>query len=133
MDLSTVAMDQEKEDAGVRVHITDAAGDPQFYDGDKAVTITVAGKYSKACREALFAQARAVRRRGGIPILPEEQARLSIELVASCILDWEGFSSSGEVCPMTKETAVRLLTLGPWIREQLEEAMFARGPRPFAA
>ena len=126
MDISTLAISQEREDAGVVVHIADAQGELQFYDGERPITITVGGKYSKTYREAMFAQAREIRRRGGIPLPPDEQFRRGIQFVASCILAWEGFTSGDQACPFSRDTAVALLTMAPWIMEQLEDAIFNR-------
>ncbi len=117
MDIQTID-DVAREDEGTLVMVKDAAGEEQ--DG---VTILVAGTYSTAYRKAVSAQRdRMLRQRRG-NLTGEQLERQQLELVAACIIEWDGFTSNGQPFPLSKDNAITLLTRAPWIREQVEEAM----------
>lgn len=123
-NLSTVTPAEDREDAGVTVHVRDARGESMFYGDDKKpVTILVAGTYSKLYRKVTSAiRDRALKQRRATltaDILFEQQ----LETVASCILAWDGFFDGDASFPLTKANAMRLLSMAPWIREDVEVAM----------
>jgi len=110
-----------QEDEGIVVSVKDAQGAPQFV-GETPVTITVAGSYSAIYRRALDAQRdRMVKLRRGLT--GEALQRQQLELVAACILRWDGIMNGDKVFPLTKDNAVALLEAAPWIREEVEAAM----------
>jgi hypothetical protein len=113
----------EREDEGTPVHIRNEAGELQ-YENDKPVTITVAGSYSKTYRKATEAQRdKSLKQRRSVPT-GEQLSRQALEILASCIVSWEGFTSQGKPFGYSKENAIALLDSAPWIREQCEEALY---------
>lgn len=115
-----------REDEGQVVHIRDARGD-LAYTGEgeqrKPVTVRVAGTFSTHYRRANDAIQQRVLKRRQRDITPEQVLANRIELVRSCILDWQGFTNQGKPLVFSPENATLLLTKCPWVRAQLEEAM----------
>lgn len=110
-----------QEDEGIVVPVKDERGEPQFV-GDVPVTITVAGTYSSVYRRALDAQRdRLMKRRRAST--GDELQRQQLEIVAACILAWDGIMSGEKAFPLTKENAIVLLEAAPWIRADVEAAM----------
>ena len=108
----------EREDEGTVVQVKDENGDTQ-----EGVTITVAGTYSSRYRRATDAQRERMLKSRRASLTGEQLNRQQLELVAACIISWEGFTAEGKPYPLTKENAVALLDNAPWIREEVESAM----------
>ncbi len=114
-----------REDAGTTIHLRDAAN-AKMYQADEKTPITalVAGSYSSRYRRAQEANRdKAVKRRAPLDgDQLDEQAR---ELLAACIISWDGVADDdGQPIPFSKKNAVDLLARAPWIREQIENAVF---------
>lgn len=126
MEISGNKSVTEREDEGTVVHVRDASGEPAIYEngtGPKPVTITVAGTYSSKYRRAVDAQRDRMLKQRRASLSGEQLNRQQLELVAACVLSWEGFTAEDKPFPLTKDNAVLLLDNAPWIREQVEEAM----------
>lgn len=117
-----------REEAGQTLHIRNADGslafveDAQAPDGRRPVTIRVAGSHAKVFREAYDAQRRQLVQQRE-PLTPEQRAQLRLELIASCVLAWDGFTNAGAPFPCTPANAVLLLATAPWIADAVEEAI----------
>jgi len=123
-DLSQAAPVVAREDKGIAVHLRDEAGDLMYHGDDKPVTWTVVGTYSGRYRKALDAQAdKRFRSRSRQPDDLDQIREDSIDLVADCSLAWDGFYDNGQPLAFSKASAVKVLKLAPWIREQVERAM----------
>jgi hypothetical protein len=83
----------------------------------------VAGTYSRLYRRQLDAQRDRMLKARRAMLTAEQLTQNQIELVASCILGWDGFTNAGAPFLCTHENAVTLLTKAPWVRDQLEDAM----------
>lgn len=122
MDVTQAATTAEREDAGIVVHVEEADHTLAQENG-KPVTITVAGTYSTRYRKAFEAQRRRifgrVRRRPDA----DDAYRQALELVAACVISWEGFTNNGQPYPCTPANAVALFEQAPWILRQVEDAM----------
>lgn len=121
IDVSGAASVSQREDEGQVVHIRDANGEPEM-DGDKPVTVRIAGTYSRVYRRTQEAQTQRMFKRRQAALTAEQWTANRIELVAACIMEWAGFYNRGQPFPYTKENATLLLTGAPWILTQLEEA-----------
>ena len=113
----------DQEDEGTEVHIRDANDEKQFFGpkNDQPVTITVVGTYSSRYRRLVAANRdRAIKRRS---LDGDDLEQRSLDLVAGCIIAWDGFTAGSQPYPLTKANAVALLDACPWIREQVEAAM----------
>lgn len=116
----------EREDEGTLVHVRDESGELQFYgDGGekKPVTIRVAGSYSKTFRKAKERQREKNLKRGRAMFTAEGLAKQELEVIAACVISWDGFTSDSRPFIHSQDNAVMLLDSAPWIREQVEEAM----------
>ena len=122
IDIATTGDVTAREDEGTAVHICDESGQAATYDNDRPVTIRVAGSYSKAYRRRAEAQTQRMFKRRQGTLNAEQWQQNRIELVAACVMSWEGFVNNGQPFPCTKENAVLMLTRAPWILTQLEEA-----------
>lgn len=125
-DLGAAKQVAEREDEGQVVHVTGPDGEPAYYmDGDerKPVTITVAGSYSKTYRRAEEGQRRRNLKRRSTKVTPAQLDRNRRELIASCVLDWQGFFEAGRPLPCTKENVMRVLSAAKWIQYDVEAAM----------
>jgi len=112
----------KREDEGVVVHLEDHLGNPLFFGEEKKpVTVRIAGTYSKRYRTML----RAVRTRGLKQQISKVTAELleqnEAELVAGCIMEWQGVGENNVAAPCTLENA-RILVAAPWFIEQLKDA-----------
>lgn len=118
MEITKTKSVAEREDEGTVVKISDENGDVQ--DG---VTITVAGTYSSRYRRAEASQRGRLLKQRRTNISGEDLQRQQLELIAACIIDWQGFTVEGKPYLLNKENAVALLESAPWIREQVDSAM----------
>ncbi len=126
-ELSAVGNVAATEDEGQILEIHDHRGAPLTFtapDGtEKPVTVRVAGTYSKVYRRAQeMLRERQIRQRRA-KLTGEAVTRQSVELVAACILGWDGFFNAGQPLAYERENVIEVLTRAPWIREQVEEAM----------
>lgn len=125
-DISTTKDVATKEDQGITVPIKDVNGEPQAYDDNgqqKPAVIRVAGTYSTTYRRAAEAMRDKAIKRRRVSLSGEQMAKQELELIASCILAWEGLSNAGAPFPCTKQNAIALLEACPWIRADVEAAM----------
>jgi hypothetical protein len=115
----------QREEEGTLVPVKSVTGEVQ-YDGEgdatKPVTIRVVGTYSKTYRRASFALRERVRK-FRTTRTSEQQDQHAIELIADCLLGWEGITNGGQPFPFTRDNAIALLTNCPWVREDVEAAM----------
>jgi hypothetical protein len=126
--LSDAAGVKAREDEGQVVHLRDEAGEPAYFGPDedrKPVTVRIAGTYSALYRRTLQLQKDRVLKRRLDTLSAEEMDRKQIELVAACILGWEGLVATPDAPPLpfTRENAVQLLTQATWIYDQVDAAM----------
>lgn len=125
IDMDGVEDVSAREGQGRVVHITDPSGEPAFYgegENQKPVTVKIAGSYSPKYRQILDHQTQRMLKRRQSTITREQLAENRAELVAGCILEWDGFLIKGEAFPLTKDNAMTLVKKAEWIRTQLEEA-----------
>lgn len=126
MDIGKSKEVAEREESGTTFQVNDEKGEPDFNgegDSKTPVTITVVGTYSRTFRRARERQREKNLKRGRGALTAEMLAKQETEVLADCILGWEGFTSEGKPFPYTKENAILLLESAQWIREQVEEAM----------
>jgi hypothetical protein len=115
------------EDEGTVVHIHDRTDRPMYWGdkGDKPVTITVAGTYSKQYRRAeeqIRKRPFKSRKLTG-EVFYEEQ----IEKTVACTLAWDGFFTAGKPFELNRHNAAALYTTCPWVLDQVVEAMTDHG------
>lgn len=122
-DLSSAAPVADAEDEGQTFHVHDEHGDPLYYADQKPVTMTMAGTYSRRYRRAEEAMTNRRLKRRRRSLSAEEVRRDQLHLTASCALDWEGFFQGGTPIECTKDNAVKVLEVAPWIRDQAEQVM----------
>lgn len=124
-DLSTAGAVIEREDEGQVVHITDQAGVPMMHgeENDKPVTMTVVGTYSQKYRRAMESRTDKRFKLGRKSPDPEALRAEALEVVADCVLAWDGFYSAGKALDCNRKNVVQVLTLAPWIHEQIATAM----------
>lgn len=121
IDISKAPEATAREDAGQVVHIHDEQGEPAYENG-QPVTVRIAGTYSSLYRRTSEAQQQRQLKQRRTTLTGEQLRKNRIELVAACVLGWDGFTDNGQPFPCTKENAVRLLDTLPWVFEQLEQA-----------
>jgi len=117
-DIEAAAEITKAEDEGVVVAIIDPRS------GEEAAKVTIVGTYSATYRREWDALTnRLIRQRKIGKASTEEKEREEIQLVAACILDWEGIRLGGRDLAFSKPNAITLLTKAPFILEQLSAAM----------
>lgn len=113
-----------REDEGTVVCLTDEQGEAMTVgDPPRPVTITVAGTYSATYRRATDANRNRLFKRRSATLDGDQVYQQGLELIAACVLAWDGFESAGTPLPMTKANVVAVLDAAPWIRDQVEAAM----------
>jgi hypothetical protein len=123
MDIKQAKSVSSREDKGTVLHLKDECGVKMYDEADetKPVTITITGSYSVRAKRAMEAARDA--RTGRIGHLDGEEAfAFNLEVLAACILDWQGFTADGQPYPYTRDNAIALLRDVPWIREQVQMA-----------
>lgn len=121
IDVAGAAKVADREEEGVLVQIRDPQGEPAMV-GDQPVTVRIAGSYSKRYRRIQEGQTQRMLKRRQVALTAEQLTANRVELVAGCILDWSGFTNGGQPYPFSRDNATHLVTVAPWIRDQLEEA-----------
>lgn len=128
-DLASTANVAEREDTGIVIELRDESGAPLTYEGQREgeacmlpVTVRVAGTYSSLYRRTMDLQRDRMLKQRRATLTSEQLARQTLELTASCILDWDGFTNGEAPFHCTSENKIMLLQRAPWIREQIEEA-----------
>lgn len=111
------------EDQGTVVHIIDLNDRPMYYqgpDGERPVTITVAGAHSRKAR----AVDRELRGRKIKPnqLTGDKFRDDAIEKLAACTLAWDGFFDGEAPVEMNRHNARRLYAAATWIFDQVQEA-----------
>jgi hypothetical protein len=123
MEITTAAAVTDREDEGLVVELNDQAGNPAFGpDGTTRVTVTVAGTYSKRYRQAQEANRKWLRKHRGNTDA-DLIDRLAKQQIAACLIAWDGFTQDGKPYPLTRDNALHVLDVMPWVREQIENAM----------
>lgn len=122
----TKAKASNKDDEGVVVEVEYRDGTPATYSDatgtERPVTIRIAGTYSKVFRRTSDAQTqRLIRSNTRKPSTEQIQANRN-ELVAACLMAWEGVEQDGKPFPLTRENALAFLADAPWMRDKLEAA-----------
>jgi hypothetical protein len=97
----------------------------KLLDGDKPVTITLAGKDSDKFRtvhaEILSRRLTKVGISGRVKINAGELQDESMELLSACTLSWSGIVVDKQSLECTPANAVKVYTRFPWLREQVDE------------
>jgi len=118
---------EKLEDKGLEVEIMGLDGEWIIYKGengtDSIATIKVVGTYSTRYRRAQETQTTKTLRKRSTSNLGRDLGERRIELVASCVLGWDGFFHKGTPIPFNRNNVVKVLEAAPWVREQLENAM----------
>lgn len=127
-DLSTTSDVAAREDDGKWVAIRDSQGEfltytPAEGGEKKPVRIRVAGTYSNVYRRATDKQRDRMLRHRRAKLTGAQLNEQQLELVADCVLEWEGFFSGGKPVQCTKLNVVAVLQRAPWIREDVESEM----------
>lgn len=126
IDLEGVSEVADREGQGRVVHVLGKNMEPAYYtngDGErKPVTVLIAGSFSALYRQTLDMQTQRMLKKRQATVTTEILAKHRLELVAVCILAWEGFVFGGKPYPLTVPNAMTLLSKAEWIRTQLEEA-----------
>lgn len=113
-----------REDDGIVLELRDERGEPMTYGPDaKPVTVKVAGTYSNHYRRAQERQRDRMMKSARGRLNGDVLQQNLLDLTASCVLAWEGIFDGETPVPCTKDNAVLLLEVAPWLREQIEEAM----------
>ncbi len=114
----------EREDEGTTFHVRNEQGEKMWADEaeTKPVTITVAGTYSNRYRKLTDASNDKAWKKAG-RLEAEDNRKSALEIIAGCILKWDGFTAGSAAFPLNKTNAVVLLDQCPWIREQVEKHM----------
>ena len=121
LDLNQLAEDAISADEGAWLELIDPVTNQT-----NGVRILLSGMDGKGWRDTkrkidarrIQAAARFGRR---YKITVEETENDALELLSSCVLNWEGLTEKGSDVPCTKANAKRLLELTPWIREQVDD------------
>lgn len=121
IDLANVGTVADREEIGRVVHLKDDR-EELAYVGDQPVTVTIAGSYSKRYRRTQEALTQRMFKRRQVQLTAEQFMANRIELVAACVLDWQGITNNDKPLACTKENATALLTAAPWVLAQLEDA-----------
>ena len=121
IDLTQSASVAEREDLGRTVHLKDDRDEPA-YEGDTPVTVTIAGSYSKRYRRTQETLTQRMFKRRQTQLTAEQFMANRVELVAACVLTWEGIRNGDKPLPCSRENATLLLNAAPWILAQLEDA-----------
>lgn len=124
-DLAEAAPVADLEDQGTLVHVRDTSGELMYYreteEGDDLpVTIRVAGTYSTRYRRAMESQNTRTLRKKNVVLTGELLTANRLDLIAKCVLDWQGFAKVG---PPSPENVRKVMGAAPWIREQIEQTM----------
>jgi hypothetical protein len=123
VDIATASTVTDREDDGIVVELNDEKNQPAFGpDGSTRASVTVAGTYSRRYRLAQVANRKTMRKRRGV-VDDDTIDELAKEQIAACIIAWDGFVKGGQPFPLNRENAVYVLTVMPWVREQIENAM----------
>ena len=127
LDISTAAEAAKIEDEGQVVHVRDRDGEMLYYANGtqerRPVTITVAGTYSSVYRGALNRQRDRLVKLRRAKLTGDMVEEQQLELMAACVLAWDGFFIGAEPVKCTRENVKQVLATVPWIREQVDEAM----------
>lgn len=123
-DLANAAPVTEMEEAGSWIEIVGTEGEPLVHGPDDVpVRIKVAGSYSKRYRKLTHAQTTKAVKRRTTQITGELLARQRLEVVAGCVLAWEGFYNAGAPLECVRENVKIVLDGFPYIMEQVEAAL----------
>lgn len=118
---------EKMEDKGIEVELLDLNGEWITYKGDNGtvenVTMKVVGTYSQRYRRAQETQTTKTLRKRSSSNLGRDLGERRVELVASCVLSWNGFFHKGTPIAFGRNNVIKVLEAAPWIREQLENAM----------
>jgi hypothetical protein len=123
-DLGAAPQVAEREDEGTTFHVRDECDELAFYTDDdgteKPVTITVAGSYSTRFNRA---NERLQRRKWKVGTTAEEiQDAFREDVVAECILAWDGFFKDGKPAQLDKKHKHDAVH-NQWLYPQISRAM----------
>lgn len=125
-DLQEAPNVADTEEAGQVIHLLDRNDDPAHYvdgeEGEKPITMRVAGTYSHTYRKAEQRQRRQMIKRRGNPT-PDDLENQQLQIEAACVLGWEGITAGGAPVPHNIENATKVLRAMPWVRRQVQRAM----------
>lgn len=126
MDIGNTTTVTAAEEEGQWVPLRSATGEADTYtaaDGTvKPAQALVAGTYSKVYRDRQAALRKRPFRRLDQLAIQERSEADALDLIATCVLAWEGVFSGATPLACTKPNVT--LALGaPWFREQIETAM----------
>ena len=129
-DLTAAKALSEAEDEGAIIEIHAPDGEPMMHGPEndpKPVTMRVAGSYSSTYRRAEEAATKkrlqAARRTRSTDLDAAAARQWQIDVMAKCVLEWDGFYDDGKPVPCTYDNVRAVLTHAPWAREQVEAAM----------
>jgi hypothetical protein len=120
IDLNAVKDVADRENEGTLIHLNDELGKP-WYEGERKVTITVAGSYSRIFRKAEEAIRRRPLKAG--KLTSEKFYDENMEKAIACTLAWEGFELDGKPADLSRANIAKLYTNCPWVYDQVWEAM----------
>lgn len=122
-DISAQKAAAAAEDEGYKVHVPDREGNPVYYgpNGDKPVTITMAGRYSSRYRR-IDAEIKK-RPFKGKKLTQGSFEDEATEKVIACAMAWEGFEDNGVPIEMTRQNLAALFSGCEWVLNACAEAM----------
>lgn len=123
-DLKTASPVSELEEMGAWIELVGIEGEPLLYGFEKKpVRMKVAGSYSKLYRKLTHAQTTKAVKRRTTKITGELLHRQRLEVIAGCVLAWEGFFEAGVELPFVRENIKKVLDGFGYILEQVEAAI----------
>jgi len=126
-DLESALPVEKMEDKGIDVELLGLDGEWMLFKGENGteenVSMKVVGTYSTRYRRAQETQTTKTLRKRSSSNLGRDLGERRIELVASCVLSWNGFYHKGTPIAFGRNNVIKVLEAAPWIREQLENAM----------
>ncbi len=123
-DLDTASPVSELEEQGAWIELSGIEGEPLLYGSErKPVRMKVAGSYSKLYRKLTHAQTTKAVKRRATKITGELLHKQRLEVIAGCILAWEGFYKGGVELAFNRDNVKVVLDGFGYILEQVEMAI----------
>lgn len=111
-----------QDDHGRVIEIVNRSGEPVM-DGDKPVSMTILGPYSKRVRDFQREESKRQAKRQQARLSLEDFEDLQVRQMAVAVIDWSGIvDDHGNPLQCTQENVVAVLKGIPYLLEQLQLA-----------